>query len=319
MKKVLFFIFLLSSVSFATGLYFSSPTSSSVLPIYAYGSGPINYNFSLANNLVTEKFYARLTYPDGSKSAWQTEYNGSGEIGGWWVTKAGTYQIEGKAYVKSIFGGSWYWTYTTIFSFSVIDNYAPAAPANPQVGESQDEHPILTWTPNTEDDFNNYKIYRKKNSEPWLMIGTTTSTNYTDYSVTTTYRLGDDIYYKISATDINNHESNFSNTVLIEARLLKNYFDDQNSETINEFLLSSNYPNPFNPSTKISYQIPSNMYVSLKVYNSLGQEIQELVNQYQGYGSYTVEFNANNLPSGIYFYKIQAGQFNDMKKMILTK
>lgn len=80
-----------------------------------------------------------------------------------------------------------------------------------------------------------------------------------------------------------------------------------------------NYPNPFNPSTTIRYQIINPGHVSLVVYDYLGREIATLVNKEQGSGQYSVSFNASDLASGIYFYRIQANGFNSVKKMILTK
>ncbi|NOX64457.1 MAG: T9SS type A sorting domain-containing protein, partial [Chlorobi bacterium] len=85
------------------------------------------------------------------------------------------------------------------------------------------------------------------------------------------------------------------------------------------FMLYQNYPNPFNPTTQISYQIPKDRFVNLTVYNSLGQEVAMLVNRQQSVGRYTVQFNANNLPSGVYFYKLQASEFNQVKKMLLVR
>ena len=87
----------------------------------------------------------------------------------------------------------------------------------------------------------------------------------------------------------------------------------------NEFILKQNYPNPFNPSTTIKYQIPENGFVSLKVYDVLGNEITTLVNEEKLAGSYEVEFNAEGLTSGIYFYKLQFNSFTETKKMILMK
>jgi hypothetical protein len=101
----------------------------------------------------------------------------------------------------------------------------------------------------------------------------------------------------------------------------------------NIFSLEQNYPNPFNPSTKIKYTIPdvalrqaqSDILVTLKVYDILGNEIATLVNEEQPAGSYEIEFNSVgtnrdlSLPSGIYFYKLQAGNFIQTKKMILLK
>ncbi len=85
------------------------------------------------------------------------------------------------------------------------------------------------------------------------------------------------------------------------------------------FSLSQNYPNPFNPITKINYSIPQTSFVTMKVYDLLGKEIVTLVNEEKSVGNYEVEFNANNLSSGIYFYRIQAGNFIDTKKFILMK
>ncbi len=83
--------------------------------------------------------------------------------------------------------------------------------------------------------------------------------------------------------------------------------------------MQSNYPNPFNPSTKIEFQIPKSSIVNLTVYNSLGEEVAILVNQRLSKGRYTFEFNARDLPSGVYFYVLRAGNFGSTKKMILLK
>ncbi|GAB6283660.1 MAG: hypothetical protein STSR0008_24470 [Ignavibacterium sp.] len=88
---------------------------------------------------------------------------------------------------------------------------------------------------------------------------------------------------------------------------------------LNSFELLQNYPNPFNTSTLISYQLPVNSLVTLKVYDILGREVAKLVNEEKPVGVYEVEFNATNLPSGVYFYKLQAGSFSETKKLILLK
>ncbi|GBD86097.1 hypothetical protein BMS3Abin03_00006 [bacterium BMS3Abin03] len=83
--------------------------------------------------------------------------------------------------------------------------------------------------------------------------------------------------------------------------------------------IKQNYPNPFNPSTKINYQLPKRSFVTLKVYDVLGNEVATLVNEEKPVGEYEVEFNAEGLPSGIYFYQLRAGSFVDTKKMLLVK
>ncbi|MBN1212838.1 MAG: DUF4397 domain-containing protein [candidate division Zixibacteria bacterium] len=86
-----------------------------------------------------------------------------------------------------------------------------------------------------------------------------------------------------------------------------------------QFGLNQNYPNPFNPSTIISFNLPTAANVNLTVYNLLGQQVTTLVNESISAGQHQVEFNASNLASGIYFYKLDAGSFSDTKKMILLK
>ena len=99
------------------------------------------------------------------------------------------------------------------------------------------------------------------------------------------------------------------------------YTTDVNDENIlpQEYLISQNYPNPFNPSTTISYALPKAEMVTIRVYNILGQVVRTLVNQNESAGTHTISFKANDLTSGIYFYSIQAGNFNQVKKMMLLK
>jgi len=91
------------------------------------------------------------------------------------------------------------------------------------------------------------------------------------------------------------------------------------SELSETFSLKQNYPNPFNPGTKIIYQLKTKSNVTLKVFDVLGREVASLVNENQSAGKYEVQFNGNNLPSGIYFYKFITDGFTDIKKMILIK
>ncbi|WP_244405194.1 T9SS type A sorting domain-containing protein [Ignavibacterium album] len=96
---------------------------------------------------------------------------------------------------------------------------------------------------------------------------------------------------------------------------------EENISQLNNYELNQNYPNPFNPTTTIEYAIPngSRNLVTLKVYDLLGNEVTTLVNEYKEAGRYKVEFNATDLPSGIYFYKLQVASFTSVKKMILLK
>jgi hypothetical protein len=89
--------------------------------------------------------------------------------------------------------------------------------------------------------------------------------------------------------------------------------------TPSAYALEQNFPNPFNPGTTINFSIPTEGFVTLDVYNSIGQKVASLVNETKTAGSYTVGFDATNLTSGIYFYRISSGSFSETKKMILLK
>jgi Secretion system C-terminal sorting domain len=131
------------------------------------------------------------------------------------------------------------------------------------------------------------------------------------------------VIYQGFATDYNNASYNALRTW---GTFLGLYVDveDESSNIPEELLLHQNYPNPFNPSTKIRYTILAVQtghapYVQLKVYDVLGNEVATLVNEEKPAGEYEVEFNAKNLPSGIYFYQLRAGSFFQTKKMILLR
>jgi hypothetical protein len=104
--------------------------------------------------------------------------------------------------------------------------------------------------------------------------------------------------------------------------LLKDFVSDVDpiAEVVpSDYSLEQNYPNPFNPSTTINFSIPVAGFVTLDIYNAIGQKVASLVNETKSAGNYSVDFNASTLTSGIYFYKISSGNFTETKKMILMK
>ncbi|MBK8944012.1 MAG: T9SS type A sorting domain-containing protein [Ignavibacteriae bacterium] len=129
--------------------------------------------------------------------------------------------------------------------------------------------------------------------------------------------------YSNEGSIINSYETS------IAPRRIAFQYDDKavsvENEIINsEFKLEQNYPNPFNPSTTIKYSIPGNekretSKVKILIYDILGEEVATFVNQNQNHGTYEINFNASKLPSGIYYFKMQAGNFTSTKKMILMK
>jgi len=92
-----------------------------------------------------------------------------------------------------------------------------------------------------------------------------------------------------------------------------------NTNIPQNYSLLQNYPNPFNPSTYIKYQLAKSGFVSLKIYDILGNEVRTLVNETKNAGSYKVKFDGSDLSSGIYFYQLKAGEYSETKKMILLK
>jgi len=94
---------------------------------------------------------------------------------------------------------------------------------------------------------------------------------------------------------------------------------DNHKENPSEFVLRQNYPNPFNPTTTISFSLPNRVYVSLKIYDSIGREIKALISEELSAGNHTHIWNASDMPSGVYFYRLQTGTFSETKKLILIK
>jgi hypothetical protein len=95
--------------------------------------------------------------------------------------------------------------------------------------------------------------------------------------------------------------------------------EDEKIGNVSQYFLDQNYPNPFNPSTKIKFLLPEMGFITIRVYDVLGNEIAILINEEKPAGSYEVVFDGRELTSGIYFYKIIAGSFTETKKMILLR
>ena len=133
--------------------------------------------------------------------------------------------------------------------------------------------------------------------------------------------LGDLNWFPAAKATWQTNQTKVMNYILTEntAQMNLTGVKNENNNIPASFSLSQNYPNPFNPTTMIKYSIPKSGIVTLKVYNMLGQEVSTLVNQEQKSGNYSVNFNADNLASGVYMYRIQSGDFSLTKKMTLLK
>ena len=198
----------------------------------------------------------------------------------------------------------------------------PSAPENLALTNSSG-HPYLQWTKSKDPDVNSYKVYRKYGGSAWAYLATTSNLYYYDQTVSITPRGGEvgvDVYYKIIAKDISNYESGYSNSVSCnvqgdEIEKEGNFAEKE----ITSYGINHNYPNPFNPSTLISYRLPQSGKVTLKVYDPVGNEVATLVNQEQSAGRHEVSFDAGHLSSGVYICRIIAGDFVKTIKMSLVK
>lgn len=168
----------------------------------------------------------------------------------------------------------------------------------------------LDWFTATEINNSGFEIERSKDGSNYQFIyfvggnGTTTNRNiysYIDESVTSGV-----YYYRLKQIDFDG-SFEYLKTVAVDLGLPQ------------EYLIEQNYPNPFNPKTVISYQIPVEGFVTLKLYDVLGNEVKTLIEEKKSAGSYTFDFNSEQLKSGVYFYKLTSGTFSATKKMILMK
>jgi len=169
----------------------------------------------------------------------------------------------------------------------------------------------LTWSTATETNNRGFEIERKSADYNWEKIGFVngngTTTNISSYSYQDRNTVSGKYYYRLKQLDYDGSFS-YSNEIEVDVNQLPT-----------EFALHQNYPNPFNPVTTISYQLSAASNISLQLFDVLGNEVATLVNEPKEAGVYKVEFDASKLSSGVYFYKLQAGEFSFVKKLILTK
>jgi hypothetical protein len=236
-----------------------------------------------------------------------------------------------------------------------LQEMPPAKPKNLKVEKEIFEpgtgrfHPRLSWDKNREPDFENgsinpnalYNVYRsvelncsEERDPVFIFIANVSpdSTAYTDQSISLYPYGGGQIHcndqfrsvsYKIEAVD-----NSLLNSLRSERALINGYenrCDDSalvgitSNQTPLKFSVF-NYPNPFNPSTAIKFALPKNAFVTIRIYNLLGEEIAALLkNKFYTAGNHSAMFDGTNLPSGVYFYRIEAGIYVESKKMVLVK
>ncbi len=171
-----------------------------------------------------------------------------------------------------------------------------------------------------------HKVYRKLGGDSWSMLDTVSGNEYTDDGVSIIIpggQSGITAYYKVTAITIPKQgrsipsESGYSNTKEVDVQGEEIGKIAHGIPT--EFSLFNNYPNPFNPSTSIRYDLPEPCHVRINIFNILGKLVDTIVDKNQPAGRYSYQFNAGNLSSGVYIYEINAGKFKQRKKMLLLK
>ncbi|MBS3915645.1 MAG: T9SS type A sorting domain-containing protein [Bacteroidetes bacterium] len=184
----------------------------------------------------------------------------------------------------------------------------------------------ITWTENPNPNVY-YTIYRKRPQDGnYVLVGGASHGTSTwqdpDYTVGTKYN-GDNLAYRVTCVYTVEGTSSFVG-ITIFGNEIYGYekgvaLNNNPSDTPSEYVLSDNYPNPFNPTTEIQYALPVDGNVSLKVFDIFGKEVVTLVDESKSAGYYTVEFDASKLSSGIYFYKLVAGTYVATKKLAVMK
>ena len=175
---------------------------------------------------------------------------------------------------------------------------------------AENQKVILKWTTATELNNNGFEIQRRVAESDFATVGFVrgegTTTNQREYFYIDKELVDGKYFYRLKQIDFNGSYE-YSNVIEIDVRGLDDY------------ALEQNYPNPFNPATTIGYVLKDKSNAKLTLLNAIGEEVAVLVNEEQDKGFHKVDFSASNLPSGVYFYRLQAGDYTSVKKMILLK
>jgi fibronectin type 3 domain-containing protein len=191
----------------------------------------------------------------------------------------------------------------------VLDDILPAE-AGSFAAVPRDNSVELNWTTLSENGVNNFSVMR--NNEKIATVNANNDINGSTYTyVDETAHNGVTYSYTLIT---NNMDNTISEWNVVEATPMSNL------AVITEYALHQNFPNPFNPTTSIVFDVVEDNHVTLTVYNAMGQEVATLVNGMYGNGRHNVEFGSDNLTSGLYFYTVKIGnEFTATKKMLLVK
>ncbi len=172
---------------------------------------------------------------------------------------------------------------------------------------------FIQWNDNIVEDV---VIQLYKGDKLSTTIASTSNHRAYKWYISTTFAIGSDYSIKIKSKTDTLFDISDKYFAVIDTT---NTFVKNESSVVKDYALYQNYPNPFNPTTTIYFALPSQSFVSLKVFDMLGRKVATLVSENMSAGSYTRQWNATNISSGIYFYRLQAGSFTETKKLVLLR
>ncbi|HEY6907157.1 MAG TPA: T9SS type A sorting domain-containing protein, partial [Ignavibacteriaceae bacterium] len=267
--------------------------------------------FGCDEYVFTFDFSADPIFLANNGTYWLELYNNSVESGNFFWETGNldvTHGVAGSGWTTTTPGVTWNLDPATDLSAQISGEIIPVELVSFEASVSGGKV-NLNWSTATETNNRGFSIERSSGSEfetIGFVNGSGTTTERRSYSFTDDNVLSGTYTYRLKQIDFDG-TFQYSNGVEVNVFSAK------------DFTLTQNFPNPFNPTTTIEYGLQTKSNVKITVLNSIGQEVALLVNESKEAGYHQVQFNAVNMPSGVYFYRIQAGNFTDTKKMILLK
>jgi len=300
-------------------LEFTGVTAGGTIQVAFYGTPPANatglpgnvsqYRWVITNNGVAD-FTVNFRVKRSSFLGLTTATPGNSDVKLYKRETPGSGSFTDLGFMTYDSGNDEYYLSVTSFSEFIIQSPSEPLPVELTsfTASAKGTSVTLNWETKTEIDNNGFEVERNTTGT-WQKIGfveghgTANSPKY--YSYSDNNPLGNKLQYRLKQID-NDGDFEYSNVVEVELAPVS-------------YTLYQNYPNPFNPSTVIRFAIPAAGNVTVNVFNTLGEKVATLLDGQLESGYHQVTFDAANLPSGLYFYEVQAGEFKSIKKMLLMK
>jgi hypothetical protein len=281
-----------------------------------------NYKFTVKtiDDETDSLLYSDYFYLDYRTSDLAESYNAFCDIDIYWNPNNGQLYWDSQ-YTSSVQNFQYsIWTVKSAYLSNIKAELEPYSPDNFQL-TTYNNHPRLTWNHSSETDYiNGYALYRSivsLGSPPGSYYKFTTVNATTTLYIDSALEIGNmkTVYYRVVAI---NGTRESRKTQAKSLNILEPKLGGKESASLT-YSLYQNYPNPFNPETIIKFSIPKSQYVTLSIYNLQGELIERLVDEVIPKGVHTFTYNAKNLPSGVYFYKINTENFSKTKKLLLVR